>query len=341
MRGVPHWSLGDAVAATDSIDLRFEIGAAVNAPVVILEATPSDDPARWRQVLDRLAPLPVVTVAAGGDLADVVGDVDALAQAILDRPLAATTALQVIRSASGSLADGLILESLAYAMLQAGPEHAAWLESRGQRVRNDTAPRVRCEADETEITITLTRPRLHNLLDRQSRDELAAAFALAGCADEDRLVVWRAEGSSFCAGGDPAEFGSVADPPTAHAIRMAAGPASHLAAIAHRTTAHVHGACVGAGIELAAFAGRIVADPDTRFRLPEVTMGLIPGVGGTWSITRRIGSRRILEWLLLDRTVDAETALEWGLVDQISAVEPATRVTSTHSTPSSADTVSS
>ncbi|MGB1631086.1 MAG: hypothetical protein ACPHIC_09135, partial [Acidimicrobiales bacterium] len=102
MRGVPHWSLGDAVAATDSIDLRFEIGAAVNAPVVILEATPSDDPARWRQVLDRLAPLPVVTVAAGGDLADVVGDVDALAQAILDRPLAATTALQVIRSASGS-----------------------------------------------------------------------------------------------------------------------------------------------------------------------------------------------------------------------------------------------
>ena len=127
MRGVPHWSLGDAVAATDSIDLRFEIGAAVNAPVVILEATPSDDPARWRQVLDRLAPLPVVTVAADGDLADVVGDVDALARAVLDRPLAATTALQVIRSASGSLADGLILESLAYAMLQAGPEHACLL----------------------------------------------------------------------------------------------------------------------------------------------------------------------------------------------------------------------
>jgi enoyl-CoA hydratase/carnithine racemase len=341
MPAVPHWSLSDAVAATDSIDLRFEIGAAVDAPVVILEAQPSDDPVQWQRVLDRLAPLPVVTVAADGDIADATGDIDALVAAVLAHPHAATTALQVLRSTSGSLTECLIVESIAYAMLQAGPEHAAWINSRGQRVRSDTTPRVRSDANDTGITITLTRPRLHNLLDRQGRDELSAAFALAGLPGESRLVTWQAEGASFCAGGDPAEFGEVTDPPTAHTIRMAAGPSLQLAAIAHRTTARVHGACVGAGIELAAFAGTVVADPSTRFRLPEVTMGLIPGVGGTWSIARRIGCRRTLEWLLLDQDVDAETALRWGLIDEISTVERTARIRSTRSITNTADTVES
>ena len=46
-------------------------------------------------------------------------------------------------------------------------------------------------------------------------------------------------------------------------------------------------------------------------------MGLIPGVGGSWSIPRRIGRHRTLAWLLLDRELDADTALEWGLIDEI------------------------
>ncbi len=318
MPTVPHWSLNDAVAATESIDLRFEVGAAVDVPVIVLEAHPSDDQTVWRTVHERLATLPVVTVAADGAIADATGDINALVAAVLAHPHAATTASQVLRLATGSLADGLAVESLAYAMLQAGPEHVAWIDAQGQRVRTDTVPRVHSELNDAGITITLTRPRLHNLIDRQGRDELAAAFALAGLPGENRPVSWRAEGASFCAGGDPAEFGTVADPVSAHTIRMAAGPAPQLAAIAERATAHVHGACVGAGIELAAFAGTVIADPGTRFRLPEVTMGLIPGVGGTWSIPSRIGRHRTLEWLLLDLEVDAETALTWGLIDKIS-----------------------
>ena len=320
MPAVPHWSLRDAVAATDSIDLRFEIGAAVGVPVVVLDVADADDHSAWTAVLDRLGGLPVITVASVGDLADATGDIDALVAAVLAHPHAATTALQVLRLATGTLAAGLTIESLAYAMLQAGPEHAAWLDVQGRRVRNDDEPRIRSEADDDGITITMARPRLHNLLDRQGRDELAAAFALAGLPGEERPVTWRADGASFCAGGDPAEFGTVSDPASAHTIRMAAGPAPHLMPIADRTTAHVHGACVGAGIELAAFAGRVVADAGARFRLPEVTMGLIPGVGGTWSLPRRIGRRRTLEWLLLDLDVDAETALRWGLIDEISTI---------------------
>lgn len=317
MPTVPRWSLSDAVAATESIDLRFEVGAAVDVPVVVLEPAPTDEPAAWQAALDRLRPLPVVTVASDGDHGDAIGEVDALVAAVLARPHAATTTRQVLDSTPSSAHEGLTIESLAYAALQAGPEHGRWLADQGARVRNDTAPRVRIDADAEAITVTMTRPRLHNLLDRQGRDELATAFALAATDGDDRRVLWRAEGASFCAGGDPAEFGSVSDPATAHAIRMAASPAVALAAISPRVTAHVHGACVGAGIELAAFAGRISAHPETRFRLPEVTMGLLPGVGGTWSIPRRIGRRRTLAWLLLDLEVDAPTALEWGLVDEI------------------------
>jgi enoyl-CoA hydratase/carnithine racemase len=74
---------------------------------------------------------------------------------------------------------------------------------------------------------------------------------------------------------------------------------------------------VGAGIELAAFARTVVAAPDTRCRLPEVSLGLVPGSGGTVSIPRRIGRHRAA-WLgLSGDTIDVDTAAQWGLVDEI------------------------
>ena len=57
---------------------------------------------------------------------------------------------------------------------------------------------------------------------------------------------------------------------------------------------YFYGAVVGAGVELSALCARVVAARDTRFRLPELQMGLIPGVGGSWSIPRRIGRHRTL-----------------------------------------------
>ena len=80
---------------------------------------------------------------------------------------------------------------------------------------------------------------------------------------------------------------------------------------------HVHGTCVGAGVELPAFAARVVADPETTFRLPEVGMGLIPGAGGTVSITRRIGRQQTACLALLGEAIDATEALALGLVDEI------------------------
>jgi enoyl-CoA hydratase/carnithine racemase len=61
----------------------------------------------------------------------------------------------------------------------------------------------------------------------------------------------------------------------------------------------------------------VIAAPDTFFRLPEVAMGLIPGAGGTVSIPRRIGRHRT-NWLgISGAVIDAEVALDWGLIDFI------------------------
>ena len=323
MSALPRWSLAEAEANVASIDLSREIGQPVGKPVIVLDIDPDDDVGRWRHAVDRLATLPVVTVARSGDIADAAHhDVDALAEAVLAHSHAAATATLLLRHLPREPLAAFHAESAAYATLQAGPEHQAWLADQGRRVRTDDAPRVRIDTDsdtDDTVTITLTRPRLHNLLDRQGRDELADAFRTVALFGDDVAIRWRADGPSFCAGGDPAEFGSVADPPSAHLIRAAASPAPALAAIRDRVQVDVHGACVGAGVELAAQGVRVSATADARFRLPELTMGLIPGVGGTWSIGRRIGRRRLLTWLLLDLELDAPTALEWGLIDQIAS----------------------
>lgn len=81
--------------------------------------------------------------------------------------------------------------------------------------------------------------------------------------------------------------------------------------------ARVHGAVMGGGLELAAFAGYIVADPDSAFLLPEMSMGLLPGAGGTVSVSRRIGRWRTAWAVVSGVTFGAAQALEWGLVDEV------------------------
>ncbi|HEX6656442.1 MAG TPA: enoyl-CoA hydratase/isomerase family protein, partial [Ilumatobacter sp.] len=90
-----------------------------------------------------------------------------------------------------------------------------------------------------------------------------------------------------------------------------------LAGLADRVVVHLHGACFGSGIELPAFVTRVIAAPDVRVALPELALGLIPGAGGTVSLPRRIGRHRTAQLALTGETIDAATALDWGLVDQI------------------------
>jgi enoyl-CoA hydratase/carnithine racemase len=170
------------------------------------------------------------------------------------------------------------------------------------------------------LTITLDRPHVRNALSTAVRDGLVEAFGLAAL---DRSIVevhLRGAGPDFCAGGDLDDFGTFPDPAHAHLLRLQQSVGRAVAAVAGRVTAHVHGACVGSGVELPAFAATVVADPTARFSLPEVTLGLVPGAGGTVSIPRRIGRHRTARLALTGEVVDAATARAWGLVDAVADV---------------------
>ena len=100
-------------------------------------------------------------------------------------------------------------------------------------------------------------------------------------------------------------------------IRSTANAAPWLDLLSERITVQIRGAAIGAGIELAAFASRVEASENAWFSLPEVSMGLIPGAGGTVSISRRIGRQLTVRMCLTGERVDATTALNWGLVDAL------------------------
>ena len=82
--------------------------------------------------------------------------------------------------------------------------------------------------------------------------------------------------------------------------------------------AEVHGRVLGSGLEMAAYCGWRRARPDAVLGLPEPSLGLIPGAGGTVSVTRRIGRWRTAYLVLSGRTIDPATALRWGVIDEVA-----------------------
>ncbi len=305
----------------------------------VLVSVGPGDPAPEARDVERMASLPfVVITAARGDaavapgwaaLSDVVlgeGDtsLDDIETTLAACPIAGTSLALLLRGDSHrSVEEGLVAESAVYSLLQAGPEFAAWRAAsppRSQPCADDGA-RVRVERVGSLLRVTLTRPERRNALDAAMRDELADAFGIALADPAITRIELRGEGPSFCAGGDLDEFGSRADPASAHVIRLQRSLGRALRELAAKTTVYLHGPCVGSGIELPAFAGTVVAHPATTISLPEVRLGLIPGAGGTVSLPRRIGRHRTAWLALSGRAIDATTARSWGLVDALDQGE--------------------
>ena len=183
--------------------------------------------------------------------------------------------------------------------------------------RRSPVPWSALSRQDHELSITLDRPHVLNAFNAQMRDELLAAIQVAAADPTITSVGVRGSGGSFCSGGDLDEFGTRSDPVSAHLVRLQRNVGRAMAGVADRTTVHLHGSTVGSGIELAAFAHRVVATRSTRISLPEVRLGLIPGAGGTVSLPRRIGRHATLLLALGLPAIDAGTALDWGLVDEL------------------------
>ena len=238
-------------------------------------------------------------------------------------PQAAAVCDDVLRSIDPAAPTraGVITESLAYSTLQSGPEFARWLAERGPARMPDIPDPVLAERDGDTLYVRFNRPHRHNAFSTDARAALLEALDVARYDPSIDEVVLSGNGPSFCSGGDLAEFGTFADPASAHLARTRHSPALALdeltARMGDKCRAEVHGQVLGSGLEMAAFCGWVQASSDAVFALPELSLGLIPGAGGTVSITRRIGRWRTAYLVLSGQPLDPATALRWRLVDAV------------------------
>jgi enoyl-CoA hydratase/carnithine racemase len=170
-------------------------------------------------------------------------------------------------------------------------------------------------------TITLNRPERLNAINLQMRDLLWTY--LEACCDmpDVRVIVFRGEGRAFSAGADISEFGTA---PSVIAARRARHQRDVWGLLLnHRcaTVARMHGFCFGAGLELPLCCDVRVAAEETRFGLPEVTLGYIPSAGGTQTLPRVIPPGIAAQMILSGEPIGTEEALRWGLVDRVAPLD--------------------
>ena len=176
---------------------------------------------------------------------------------------------------------------------------------------------VRYEKRGPVAVVTLDRPRALNAYNVAMRDDLYAVF---GAADEDSevgVLVLRGRGRAFSTGGDLTEFGTAPSPFVAREVRWRRDVWGRLLALRAVSIAAVHGYAVGGGFEMALLCDLCVAADDARFALPETGLGMIPGVGGTQTLPRRVGLARALDVVLTGRHLDARAAYAAGVVARV------------------------
>jgi enoyl-CoA hydratase/carnithine racemase len=163
--------------------------------------------------------------------------------------------------------------------------------------------------------VRLNRPEARNALSQELRDRLTEELERLDADPAVRCIVIAGSDKVFAAGAD---IRAMAERPIGTPLDPAALEFwKRLAAIEKPIVAAVSGYALGGGCELALACDLIVADEGTRFGQPEITLGIIPGGGGTQRLTRAIGKQRAMEYVLTGRHFNAQMAAGWGLVNKV------------------------
>lgn len=165
--------------------------------------------------------------------------------------------------------------------------------------------------------LTLQDGELRNAMSPQLQADLGAAVDAVSADAEARVLVVAGAGPAFSAGADlPAVFGNAGDEVAEirNGLRAIYDSFLRIRRLEIPTIAAVHGAAVGAGVNLAMACDVRIAGPNARFGVTFTKLGLHPGGGCTWFLTRALGRQRALALILDGGFVDAEEALRLGLV---------------------------
>ncbi len=172
-------------------------------------------------------------------------------------------------------------------------------------------------------TITINRPSKLNALNSETIAELHDAFAKADQDVSTKVIIITGAGEkAFVAGADISEF---ADFSVEEGAKLAAKGQEQLfdfvENLATPVIAAVNGFALGGGLELAMAAHFRLASDNARMGLPEVSLGVIPGYGGTQRLPQLIGKGRAMEMIMTAGMIDANMALDYGLINHIVAIE--------------------
>jgi len=164
--------------------------------------------------------------------------------------------------------------------------------------------------------VTLNRPKALNALNSELLAELVAALESVDADDTLHAAVLTGSERAFAAGADIREMApkSYMD---MYKANFFAGAADRLAAIRKPVIAAVAGYALGGGCELAMLCDFIIAADNAKFGQPEITLGVMPGIGGTQRLARFIGKSKAMDMCLTGRTMDAAEAERAGLVSRV------------------------
>ena len=179
------------------------------------------------------------------------------------------------------------------------------------------------QAEGTIAIITINRPEKLNAINKATIEELSQAFKLAESDKAIRCIIVTGSGSkAFIAGADISEFAHFN---AEEGKRLAAeGQAKLFDLVAGLSTpviAAVNGFALGGGLELALSAHIRIASDNAKLGLPEVSLGVIPGYGGTQRLSQLAGRGKAMELILSAGMMEASEAMQWGVVNQVTSQE--------------------
>lgn len=186
------------------------------------------------------------------------------------------------------------------------------------------------QQDEVEVTvlesgilhICLNRKEQLNALNQSVLQRLMSLFAAAKEDQNVKAILLTGAGKAFCAGADINELAAIQSATAGLSFsQFGQATLNCLESLGKPSLAAIHGFALGGGCELAMAATLRIAATNSFFGQPEIKLGIIPGFGGTQRLSRLIGKGRALELCLTGNRLTAESALQFGLINEITSAE--------------------
>lgn len=173
------------------------------------------------------------------------------------------------------------------------------------------------EVEDNIAILTLNRPEAHNAISMAMRRQLGEALDAINSDEAVRAAILTGVGKSFCVGVDLKERKSMSAKEVSQLREK--GPVNQMKIInlTKPVIAAINGYCLAGGMELALACDIRIASEDAAFGLPEITLGIIPGGGGTQLLPRLIGDSMARQMILTGERIDAAAAERYGLVSKV------------------------